>query len=140
MERWLEGPLKRSVATNTYEDYAYRATEVRNPGARRYKAQCFTCKLGGLKARPPGLEPPTQGLACRLLQQRPLQQRLAPRSYYSHQTKGEPKLPRPKDAGSYVAGQARIATAMVISPTIKSKALIKTSRRWRRLRFLSSGV
>jgi hypothetical protein len=82
MERWLEGPLKRSVATNTYEDYAYRATEVRNPGARRYKAQCFTCKLGGLKARLEGFEPPTQGLACRLLQQRPLQQRLAPRSYY----------------------------------------------------------
>ena len=77
MERWLEWPLKRSVATTTYEDYPYRATEVRNPGARRYKAQCFTYKLGGLKARPEGFEPPTQGLACRWLQQR-----LAPRSYY----------------------------------------------------------
>ena len=77
MERWLEGPLKRSVATNTYEDYAYRATEVRIPGARRYKARCFTCKLGGLKACLEGFEPPTQGLAYRLLQQR-----LAPRSYY----------------------------------------------------------
>ncbi len=25
MERWLEGPLKRSVAISTYEGYAYRA-------------------------------------------------------------------------------------------------------------------
>ena len=47
----------------------------------------------------------------------------------SHQTKGEPRLPRPKDAGSYVAGQAKIATAMVIRPTIKSRVLIKTNRR-----------
>jgi integrase len=39
MERWLEGPLKRSVATSTYEDYVYRARKYIIPADRRHKAQ-----------------------------------------------------------------------------------------------------
>ena len=49
MERWLEGPLKRSVATSTYEGYAYRARKYIIPALGDIKLNDLTAEhLDGL--------------------------------------------------------------------------------------------
>jgi integrase len=49
MERWLEGPLKRSVATSTYEGYAYRARRYIIPTLGDIKLKDLTAEhLDGL--------------------------------------------------------------------------------------------
>jgi integrase-like protein len=49
MERWLEGPLKRSVATSTYEDYAYRTRKYVIPALGNTKLKDLTAEhLDGL--------------------------------------------------------------------------------------------
>ena len=44
MERWLEGPLKRSVATSTYEDYVYRARKYIIPAIGDIKLKDLTAE------------------------------------------------------------------------------------------------
>jgi integrase len=49
MERWLEGPLKRSVATSTYEDYVYRTRKYVIPALGNTKLKDLTAEhLDGL--------------------------------------------------------------------------------------------
>jgi hypothetical protein len=49
MERWLEGPLKRSVATSTYADYVYRTRKYVIPALGNIKLKDLTAEhLDGL--------------------------------------------------------------------------------------------
>jgi len=84
MERWFEGPLKRSVAASTYEDYVYRARKYIIPVLGDIKLKDLTAEhLDGLyeQKSASGLSPRSVNFihsTVRVALQRAVKKRLVP--------------------------------------------------------------